>query len=209
MNKKSKTIIWLLIFIFLTVLFSSIATYAYFSAREIYRGTYDIEVTSKGVDTLRFDSSDDVKIEANAKNFTRQFGHDVSAEASIHTILDTTNKEATYCYEISMILPDEEVFTYSKPGTPELLLDISKSNDDVNYEQIISKMDITTKTGTIKVPISKDSSEYKNKITTRKNQTAYAYWKAKITLVWFNDTDQVINDEKNYRATIKANIIEC
>ena len=53
MSKRNRTIIWLLIFIFLVTLFASVATYAYFSAREVYEGSFNVELNSKGVDTLK------------------------------------------------------------------------------------------------------------------------------------------------------------
>lgn len=209
MSRKNKAIIWLLIFILLIVLFTSIATYAYFQARELKQGSFNVDVTSKGVDTLKFKASDDAVFEANANNFSRGKGHDVYGEAFVSTILDTTKASAEYCYNVSVILPDEAVFTYSKPGTPELVLDVAKSTDNENYTNVISNMDITTKTGVINIPTTAGGSDYKHVISATKNVTSSVYWKAKVTLKWFNDTDQVINDYKAYKATIKANIVEC
>lgn len=208
MSRKNKTIIWSLLFILFASLLFGVATYAYYVTREIYDGTFQIEVTSKGVDTLKFEKSD-AKFRADSSNFAIYDGHDVSGEATLNVILDTTNKNTTYCYETSIKLPDEAVFSYTVANTPELILDISKSKDGINYENIISNMDITTKTGLIKIPISSNLLEYKNAITTTKNVTTTDYWKAKITFKWLKDAYQYENDYKTYKAVFEANVVEC
>lgn len=209
MDKKKKTIVWLVLFIFLITMFLTIATYAYFATQDYYSGTFNVELTSKGVDTLAFSSSEDVNISANVNNFSMDFGHDVTGEAIVRANLETTKASTEYCYEVSVKLPDEEVFTYSNGTTPELVLNILKSNDDAFYENIITDMDITTKTGLIKIPVSNNSLNYKHVISTTKNVPKSDYWKAQITLKWFENVDQTINDLKTYNATLKANIIDC
>ena len=208
MSRKNKTIIWLLLFILMVSLLFSIATYAYFSTREIYEGAFKVDVSSKGVDTLHFEKTD-AKFEANGRNFAIETGHDVSGEATMNVVLDTTNNNTQYCYETSVKLPDNQVFEYSIAGVPELVLTVSKSSDNATYENVIDNMDITTKTGTIKVPISSGSIDYKNIIGTSKNITKIDYWKAEITFKWFKDTYQYINDFKSYKAVFEANIVEC
>ena len=208
MSNKNKAIIWTLLSILFASLLFVVGTYAYFSTKEIYDGTFQIDVTSKGVDTLRFEKSD-ASFVANSSNFAIYDGHDVSGEATFNVVLDTTNKSATYCYETKVTLPDEPVFRYSKEGVPELVLNIIKSSDGVNYESVISNMDITTGTGVIRVPIKSGSSNYKNSITANKNVTQTDYWKAKITLKWLEDVYQEQNDFKSYKAVFEANVVEC
>lgn len=208
MSRKNKAIIWTLLSILFASLLFVVGTYAYFSTRELYDGTFQIDVTSKGVDTLKFEKADASFI-ADSNNFAIYEGHDVSGEATFNIVLDTTNKSATYCYETKITLPDEQVFHYSKEGVPELVLNIIKSEDGINYESIISNMDITTKTGVIKVPIKNGSNVYKNSITADKNVTKIDYWKAKITFKWLEDVYQYQNDFKAYRAVFEANVVEC
>lgn len=209
MDKKRKSIVWLVLFIFLIIMFSTIATYAYFTTKDYISGNFDIEVTSKGVDTLTFSSSEDVNISANVNNFSIQLGHDVTGEAVVSTTLETTKANSEYCYEVSVKLPDEQVFVYSNGTTPELVLNVLKSDDNITYTSVISEKDITTKTGTIKIPNSNDSTTNKQKIYTTKNVPKSDYWKVQITLKWFNDIDQTINDLKTYKATVNANIVDC
>ena len=208
MSNKHKTIIWLLLFILVTALVLFFATYAYFAAREIYEGTFKVDITSKGVDTLRFEKKD-AKFTADASNFAINVGHDVSGKAELNVILDTTNPSTKYCYVTSLELPEEAVFDYSVSGVPELVLDISKSSDGINFEKIISQKDITTASGVILIPISSNSTEYKNTINTTKNVTKVDYWQAEITFKWFPDVFQEINDFKTYKAVFKANVVEC
>ena len=208
MSRKNKTIIWSLLFILLAGLMFAITTYAYFSTREVYDGTFQIDVTSKGVDTLKFEKSD-AKFVADVSNFAIHVGHDVSGEAKLDVILDTTNKETKYCYETTIKLPEEEVFVYTVEGVPELVLDISKSSDGIHYNNIVTGMDITTKTGSIKIPISEDSEDYKNVISTTKGVVTRDYWKAKLTFKWLKDAYQEENDYKSYKAVFEANIVEC
>ena len=70
-------------------------------------------------------------------------------------------------------------------------------------------MDITDKIGTIRVPVSMKEDKFINKISTRKNIKKIDYWKADVTLVWFSDIDQTVNDNKSYTATLRANRVEC
>ena len=209
MNRKNKAIIWLLLCIFLIVVFTSLATYAYFAAREAFYGGFDVEVTSKGVDTLYFAGNKNADIVANASNFTMGLGHDVTGTAEVDVILETTKPETTYCYEMYFKLPDNKVFTYSNGTVPELVLNIKKSSDGINFQNIISNMDITEKTGNIKIPVEMNSSNYLNKISTTKNVEAKDIWQAELTLVWFKNVDQTINDNKSYSAILEAKRVEC
>lgn len=208
MSNKSKMIIWLLLFILAVVLFLSAATYAYFAAREMYDGSFKVDVTSKGVDTLQFSQSN-AKFVATVNNFAIYVGHDISGTAKLNVILDTTNPQTKYCYVLNMKLPEEQVFVYTVEGVPELVLDVSKSSDGVNYEAVISDMDITTKTGDIQIPINRESNDYKHVISTTKYNQKIDYWQAKITYKWLKDAYQYENDFKNYEAIFKANIVEC
>ena len=210
MNKREKSVIWLLLLIFLIVVFLASGTYAYFATKDFYHGNFDVEVETKGVDTLEFDTGKSVEIKADVSNFTQGIGSDVSGNTTIDVKLHTTKDTAKYCYEIMMQLPEKEIFSYSKDeNTPELLLTIENSSDGINYTKVIDKMDITTKTGKIMVPVSKGSNEYIHEISAIKNIEKISYWNAQITLVWLADVDQKINDLKKYNATFKANIIDC
>ena len=209
MDNRKKSMIWLVIFIIIFVAACIVTTYAYLTVKETRYGSFNVEVNSKGVDILKINSSSDASVTADKYNFAPKSGKSLSANAEIDVSLNTTNPSATYCYEVSINLPDEQIFTYSYDNTPELVLTVAKSNDQINYTNIIDNYDITTKTGTIKVPIAIDSNEYINVISTTKNKIIDDYWKATVTLVWLKDIDQEINNNKNYSLQLKANRVEC
>ncbi|MBE6155487.1 MAG: hypothetical protein E7164_01875 [Firmicutes bacterium] len=210
MSRKNKTIVWLLLFVFLIVIFTSLGTYAFFEAREYFYGNFDVEVTTKGVDTLAFTGNHDIELVANANNFAPDIGYNLTGRAKMEVKLDTTKASASYCYELKMNLPEEKVFTYSVGSNrPDLLLNVRFSSDGKQYESIISNMDITEKTGVIDIPVGKDGNVYLHKIETTKNITNIHNWQADITLVWFDDVDQVINDNKTYSAFLEAKRVDC
>ena len=209
MSRKNKAIIWLAFTIVLIIVFTVLATYAYFNARENYYGGFEVDVTSKGVDTLAFTGSEDAVISANVNNFAPGIGRDVTGSAEIEVKLDTTQAETAYCYEMYLHLPDTKVFSYSNGNVPELLLNVKRSEDGQNYQNVISNLDITEKTGTISIPITEGSQDYLNEIYTKKNIQKVQYWKADITLVWFESVDQTVNDNKSYSATLEAKRVDC
>ena len=207
MNRKR--IIWLVIALLVILVSVSIATYAYYIGKELYVGSFDVDIESKGVDILQFDSTEDVSFLANAENFSKENGEDVYGEGIIDIDLTTTKKETKYCYEVSFKFPDEQVFDYSEYGRPELVLDIYKKTNDEEYKKVIDNLDITTSTGTIRVPIEKGSSKYQNEISTTKNVEKKDSWKAVVTYKFFPDVFQGINDDKEYNSALKVNIVKC
>lgn len=207
MNKK--TIVWTSILLIFIIIFSIAGTYAFFNIQPIKRGSFEVEITSKGVDTLTISDKKDLFIEANKHNFAKGIGHNLVSEAIINPKLETTNKYAKYCFVINIQLPEEKIFSYSQENNPELLLDVESSKDGVNYNNIISSMDITTKTGLISVPISKNSNDFINVLEVNKGKVSEYYYKARLTLVYYPNVDQTINDNKSYTAYLKANVVSC
>lgn len=208
-EKKNKRIIILLLLLIVVIVTTvGVATFAYFISREIEIGTFEVDVTSKGVDTLQMQGSEDIKIVANIFNFSKDNGHDITGEATIDINLDTTKKETNYCYQMEVVLPDNVVFSYSNGIEPELLLDIDKIVDG-QRERVIDKMDITTKVGSIPIPVKAGSNSYINEIKTSKGIIKEDTWQAYLTFVYFKDVDQSINDQKIYTATLKANLVDC
>lgn len=208
MDKRNRIIIWLLLFIFLIVVFVAAGTYAFFTFTEYRKGDFDVEITSKGVDTLTMEGNQDVFVEANVYNFSKEFGHDVVGETEIAVRLDTTNKKTSYEYEMVITLPDEIVFEYSDGKTPELVLNVSKSTDSGRtYTPVILNKDITQATGIIKIPIKQNSEKYVNTIATTKRKTKMDIWKVTLAFVWLENVDQTVNDQKSYKINVRANIL--
>lgn len=209
MEKKNKHVIALLLLLIVVIVTTLlVATYAYFASREIEGGTFDVNLTSKGVDTLQMQGSDDAKIVANIYNFSKDNGHNITGTAQIDIELDTTKQETKYCYQMDVLLPQEAVFAYSNGNVPELLLNVDKL---VNNEKIsvIKDMDITLATDKIAIPINMSANNYINEIKTTKGKTQKDTWMATLTFVYFKDVDQSINDQKSYTATLKASLVDC
>ncbi len=209
MSNKRRTI-WLIIAIAVILACLSIATYAYYVGEQKYAGSFNVDIESKGVDILTFNSSKDVEFNVDITNFSQEDGEDVSGESVIDVNLTTTKKETKYCYEVSFKMPDEEVFAYSTYGRPELVLDVyKKTADDKEYEKVIDSLDITTSKGTLAIPTEKEGKEYKNEIATTKNQEKVDSWKAVVTYKYFEDVYQGVNDSKDYNSSLKVKVVDC
>lgn len=208
MKKNKKSMILLIITIFFVVMAVGIATYAYYSAKEIYGGSFDVDIESKGVDTFDMKASKDISFLANEENFSYEEGADVSGSAYVDVSLNTTKKAAKYCYEVNFKMPDEEVLEYSNYPNPEIVLDFDRIENG-QKTSIIKKMDVTKKTGTLKIPTSEDENNYKHQITATKNNPVRVRWQATLTLVYYKDVNQNLNRYKTYNTSIKVNIVEC
>ena len=209
MKDKSRAKEWLIIFIILICMFFIAGTYAFLNIREYYAGTFEVDIRSKGVDIFIFDKSKDVDINLTEYNFSKGFGHDVTGETDINPTLETTNAKTKICYTLNMNLPDEQVFQYTNEGNPELVLDILYSSDGVNYNKIISDMDITAITGEIPIPVYGDESNFKHSIETTKNTKKIQYYKAIVTFKFYENIDQSINNNKTFNSSLNANVVEC
>ena len=209
MKRKNKAIIWIVIFILVIFASLAVSTYAFLKYRLHYHGDFEVEVNSKGVDILEFNGGKEATLIATADNFAPKFGRDLTASTDIEVKLDTTNRSATFCYEVYVHLPKEKIFEYTQEGRPELLLNVYTAGYDRKYRKVISNMDVTTKTGDIKVPVTINGSEYLNIISTTKRRVAYQYWQASLTLVYFSDVDQEINDNKTYIVSLETKRVDC
>lgn len=209
MKRDNKTILWLTVFITLLITFCAVGTYAHYNFKQHYHGSFDVDINSKGVDVFTLHGSDDITLLADENNFAKKIGRNLTASATMDVRLETTNKNAGFCYELTVHLPEHEVFEYSAPGRAELLLNVKRTNQYGNVEYFISNLDITTKTGTIKIPVSNNSNDYLHGISTSKNKMVYHNWQADFTLVWFEDVNQEINNHKEYNARLEAKRVEC
>ena len=209
MEKKKKNMEWLVIFIILILMFTIAGTYAFLNIQEYYKGTFEVEIRSKGIDIFVFEKTGDVDLDITGYNFSQGWGHNVVGETNINPTLETTSKNTKICYTMDMVLPEMQVFEYTNGNNPELVLDVSYSLDGENYNKLIDSMDITAKTGIIHVPTTKNGNEYKFEIATTKGNINKDYFKASITFMFYKNVDQAINNNKSYSATLNANVVEC
>ena len=209
MEKKKKNMEWLVIFIILILMFTIAGTYAFLNIQEYYKGTFEVEIRSKGIDIFVFEKTGDVDLDITGYNFSQGWGHNVVGETNINPTLETTSKNTKICYTMDMVLPEMQVFEYTNGNNPELVLDVSYSLDGENYNKLIDSMDITAQTGIIHVPTTKNGNEYKFEIATTKGNINKDYFKASITFMFYKNVDQAINNNKSYSATLNANVVEC
>lgn len=202
MDKKYKATVWLIVFIFIFLIVVTAGVYAYYMSRDLYLGSFNVEVTTKGVDLLKINENDDIVIKADSYNFIRDVGHSVSGTTNISATLNTTKEKIKYCYDVYVKVPDEEVFEYSNYPEPELTLSVYSSSDGVNYSTLINNIDITKKTN--KIDVINDN------IFTNKNVENTKYYRATITLQYFPTISQEQNEYLSYNASLVIdNVVEC
>ena len=205
--KNKQSLIITILFVILTLFLAGFTAYAYFSANIIKSGNFNINITSKGADTLRFFLSNPIELKPTFQ-FNKDSGSNMVGTSTLDVTLNTTNEiSSDYCYEVVFELPQEPVFVYTD-SEPELVLDTYK---EVNgeYQKVLSSLDITNKTGIIKVPNTLNTEDYKNLISTTRNNPKTDRWKAELTLVYKKNVDQSINMNKIYSIVFKANKVDC
>ena len=128
---KLKSQVYLIIFIFIFLMIVVTGVYAYYITKDFKYGSFDVEVKTKGVDTLKIKSGNDININANDHNFIKDVGHSITGETSIDVNLDTTKEKIKYCYDVYYEAPEYEVFKYSNYPNSELTLNVyCKVNDE-------------------------------------------------------------------------------
>ena len=95
-DRKKRNIIYLIVFIFIFVMIITVSTYCYFITKDFYYGNFNVEVNTKGVDTLQMKNLVDANLNVNDRNFIKDVGHSISGTSSIDVVLDTTKKETKY-----------------------------------------------------------------------------------------------------------------
>lgn len=208
-DRKKRNIIYLIVFIFIFVMIITVSTYCYFITKDFYYGNFNVEVNTKGVDTLQMKNLVDANINVNDHNFIKDVGHSISGTSSIDVVLDTTKKETKYCYNVYLSLPDNEIFSYSNYPNPELSLTVyMASNNEKNI--LMDNIDITKSTGKIDIPSSLNNENIIHNISTIKNKTNTITYEAIVTFNYFPNIDQGINGNLSYKATLVVdNVYEC
>ena len=206
-NKKLILYILLIIIILLTVV---IATYAYMNIRQKNYGDFDVDIKSKGVDLLEMSNLKDASIIADEINFGPGYGETQTDYSLLEIDLTTTNDKVKYCYNVNVVLPEEQIFVYStEDKKPELVLNVYKSTDNENYEKVIDSLDITESIGTIEIPSMLNKQNYKNLIEATSSSKSTVYWKAEISYIWLENDLQDVNNKKEYNASLKATLVDC
>ena len=178
------------------------ATYAYFQNQYGAASNADVNVTTSTTDVLTFETGDAINISADQDTFAEGKGNQTGSTFA-RTTLQANNKTNTATANYYMYLNIENnTFTYTNTGTPELLLQvIDKTSGNpvtsitgLDYVTVtdgkntsISGFDITTKKGLIAL--------FSNKEISASPKTVEEYT-ITITLVNHN-FDQNVNTGKN------------
>ena len=209
-NKRVKTQVYLIIFIFIFLLIVVTGVYAYYITKDFNYGSFNIDVRTKGVDTLKISSGSDINIVANDRNFIKDIGNSITGETSVNVNLSTTKEKIKYCYDVYYEAPEYEVFKYSNYPNSELTLNIYSKVNDEQEKLLIENMDITTAKGKIHVPINLNIDNYEHSIDTVKNVNKNIKYIVRVTYNYFNDVNQEINSNVSYNAKISVdNVREC
>ena len=178
------------------------ATYAYFQNQYGSASNADVNVTTYTTDMLTFETGSNISFTAGQDDFAQGKGNK-TGQTFARATLQANNKTNTATANYYMYLNIENnTFTYTNTGTPELLLQVvDKTSGNpvtsitgLNYVTVtdgkntsISGFDITTKNGLIAL--------FSNKVISASPKTVEEYT-ITITLVNHN-FDQNVNTGKN------------
>ena len=201
--EKKKAVIYSMVALIALVILVVGATYAYFQNQYGSASNADVNVTTYTTDVLTFETGDAINITADQETFAQGKGNRTGSTFARVT-LQANNKTntATENYYVYLNINNNE-FTYTKGGTPELILQvIDKATGNpvtsitgLNYVTVtdgknteIKGFDITDKSGLITLLGNKEIS------ASPKTVEEYT-----ITLTLINHSfDQYNNTNKNF-----------
>ena len=205
--EKKKTVIYSIVALVALALLVVGATYAYFQNQYGSASNADVKVTTYTTDVLTFETGSNISITAGQDDFASGKGNK-TGQTFARATLQANNKTNTATANYYMYLNIENnTFTYTNTGTPELLLQVvDKTSGNpvtsitgLDYVTVtdgkntsISGFDITTKKGLIAL--------FSNKEISASPKTVEEYT-VTITLVNHN-FDQNNNTGKNLNGTL-------
>ena len=200
--EKKKTVIYSIVALVALALLVVGATYAYFQNQYGSASNADVKVTTYTTDVLTFETGSNISITAGQDDFASGKGNKIG-QTFARATLQANNKTNTATANYYMYLNIENnTFTYTNTGTPELILQVvDKTSGNpvtsiigLDYVTVtdgkntsISGFDITTKKGLIAL--------FSNKEISASPKTVEEYT-VSITLVNHN-FDQNVNTGKN------------
>ena len=182
--KKNRRIKFLIIMVIAVAFVSFMGlSFAYFISSINYSSESTAEVNTATLDSLIYNEGSPIEIIANQDNFAEGRGNRTgTTESSV--VLTVNNMEAaTYCYNANLIIRSNDYIYSVSPSTPELIVSVSKRSNGGAYSTIVNNLDITEATGTIRIPISTGSSNYKHSITGPANAVVEDKFKVNLTLI--------------------------
>ena len=205
--EKKKMVIYSIVALVTLALLVVGATYAYFQNQYGSASNADVSVTTYTTDMLTFETGSNINISADQETFAEGKGNRIGSTFARAT-LQANNKTNTATAKYNVYLNIENnTFTYTNTGTPELLLQVINkttgtpitSITGLNYKTVtdgkntsISGFDITNKSGLITI--------LNNKEINASPKTIEEYT---ITITFINHNyDQNINAGKSFNSKV-------
>ena len=211
MDNKKNTILLTVIAVATLLVAVVGATFAYFTAQGGDAVSKNVTVQTGTAGNSSFEIDGAINIYADATTFAQGKG---DATGSSNGTVSFTAPGAVggqtpdaadlqFCYSVSLNITANDFKYTVNNSTPELTLDVTKAGTAV-----ISNMDITIKTGEIKVPTAAGETTYVHKITADAGATVTEAWKTTVTLHNL-DSDQNDNTGKSLAGVLKFDKATC
>lgn len=208
-NNKKNTLLLTVIAIATLLVAVVGATFAYFSAQVQTDESEQVQVQTHTNNTLTYNIDKALSVNANDTNFAENMG-DRSDTATGTATYKAGAEQSTACYTADLTINSNN-FTYSTAptNTPELTLTVTK-----NSTNVITDMDITTRTTDVHFPTTLNGSTYKNEITAAAQGTQVDTWTVTVTFENL-DTDQSDptnannNAEKTFTGALVFTTVDC
>lgn len=189
------------------IVFVGMASYAYFTSLIDNDASSEITVITHTTDSFVFTMGDELELEAHQENFGPEAEDLITSSTSTVALTASSSDTSTHCYNVNLVISDNE-FIYTTPeNTPELLFKIVKNNIT-----LVDNLDITTagagSTYTHTIPTVSGGGVYKHQIVAPANQTTTDTFVASITFVNLNES-QNANTGKSISGTVEFSKTDC
>ena len=191
---------YLIIAVGVLIAFTVAGTYAFFQVLGGSTETRNVTVQTSTTDSLTFNVTKDIEIEASRENFYQNAGNlSDTTTATARLVPNSKTNSATANYNVYVVIDSNNFVYTTEAHTPELLLTITDP-DGNRHGNIVGLngdngvFDITTRTGAFLV-----AEDYEISASTAQGTTQT--WTMTVTLVNL-DTDQNNNTGKTLTGTI-------
>ena len=191
---------YLIIAVATLIAFTVAGTYAFFQILGGNTEERNVSVQTYTSDSLSFNVTKDIEIEASRENFYQNAGNlSDTTTATARLVPNSRTNTATEHYNVYVVIDSNNFVYTTEAHTPELLLTISSPSGTINSITGLNNVsngvfDITTRTGAFLV-----AEDYEISASTAQGTTQT--WTMTVTLVNLN-TDQNNNTGKTLTGTI-------
>ncbi|MBE6139946.1 MAG: hypothetical protein E7172_00155 [Firmicutes bacterium] len=214
------------------------ATFAFFAAQVSGSASTPIRITTSTSDSLTYGTWTPITLTPNQDNFGVGMEDQIGTTGGTVTLtasnaLDEDGQPITseYCYTATLNITknelvyttavmndngtpenEEDDFLDTSNAEPELVINVNKKDHTAGTEtegtDIISNLDITTRTLALQIPTAVGGSDYIHRISATSGNTVADTWNITVTFVNL-DTDQNANTGKKFESTLELTTVEC